>query len=100
MATPHVDQALESNQNLSRDVLTTTGTCARERAWRNQDAGLYSPRGERKYVTHEERNRVLAAIETLKPEQALFCLLLAWTGARVSELLTLTPSSFALDANV
>jgi integrase len=37
---------------------------------------------------------VLQATASLKPEEKLFVLTLAWTGARVSEVLALTPSSF------
>jgi integrase len=36
----------------------------------------------------------MAALET---DQALFALTLAWTGARVSEVLALTPSSFQVE---
>jgi integrase/recombinase XerD len=98
MTTPNLDQTLESNRNLSCNRLANTVAGAEQRAWQN--AGLYGPRGERKYVNREERCRVLTAIGQLGGEQALFCLLLAFTGARVSELLSLTPSCFALDAGV
>jgi integrase/recombinase XerD len=55
---------------------------------------LYTPHGNRKYLNSTERRRALAATATLRPDQALFALTLAWTGARVSEVLALTPSSF------
>jgi site-specific recombinase XerD len=100
MATLKSDQTLESNRNLSRDVLTNTVATTGQRAWRNHQAGLYSARGERKYVNREERCRVLAAINGFKTERALFCLLLAFTGARASELLALTPASFAIESSV
>ena len=64
-----------------------------------QDFGLYAPNGARKYLNRAERQRVLAAIATLKPDEALFCLTLAWTGARVSEVLALTPSSFQIECS-
>ena len=43
---------------------------------------------------------VLAAMEMLEPEQSLFALVLAWTGARVSEVLALTASSFQLESSI
>src|ERR1700733_11221748 len=66
----------------------------------SQDFSLYSPHGERKYLNQIERQRVLAAMVTLKPDHALFALTLAWTGARVSEVLALTPSSFQIQRGV
>jgi site-specific recombinase XerD len=62
--------------------------------------GLYGPGGERKYLNRDERGRVLAAAEKLDTERSLFCLVLAWSGARVSEVLALTPQSFQLDSGV
>jgi integrase/recombinase XerD len=61
---------------------------------------LYAPDGARKYLNRDERQRVLAAIEFLEPDQALFASTLAWTGARVSEVLALTPSSFQVERGV
>jgi integrase len=94
MATPKLDQTLETNRNLSRDHLTRK-VAGGQGIWRNREPG-----GECKYVNREERCRVLAAINGLEAEQALFCLLLAFTGAGVSELLALAPASFAIDASV
>ena len=42
----------------------------------------------------------LAAMQELPPEKALFALTLAWTGARVSEVLALTAASFQVEAGV
>jgi len=61
---------------------------------------LYTRSGERKYLNRSERARVLAAIESLAPDRALFCLTLAWTGARVSEVLSLTAGQFQVDENL
>jgi integrase/recombinase XerD len=58
---------------------------------------LYAPDGARKYLNRGERQRVLAAIKFLEPDQALFALTLAWTGARVSEVLALAPASFQIE---
>ena len=61
---------------------------------------LYSGAGERKYINRAERQRVLKVMEKMKRERALFSLLLAWTGARVSEVLAVTPSSFQIERNI
>jgi integrase/recombinase XerD len=65
-----------------------------------QPLSLYAPDGARKYLNRDERQRVLAAIEFLEPRQALFALTLAWTGARISEVLALTPSSFQVERGI
>src|ERR1019366_8134439 len=46
------------------------------------------------------RQRLLRSAELLDRGRALFILTLAWTGARVSEVLALTPASFQLDAGL
>jgi integrase len=61
---------------------------------------LYTPRGERKYVNRAERRRVIAVMQRLKRERALFGLLLAWTGGRVSEVLAVRPNSFQIERNI
>lgn len=99
MLAPKLAQTLESNRTLSRDDVTRK-VAGDQRVPRYREAGLYGARGERKYVNREERHRVLAVIGGLKTEQSLFCLLLAFTGARVSELLALTPASFAVESSV
>jgi len=58
---------------------------------------LYTRSGERKYQNRSERARVLAAIESLELDRALFCLTLAWSGARLSEVLSLTPEQFQVE---
>ena len=55
---------------------------------------------ERKYLNLDERHRVLAAASTLAARPALFALTLAWTGARVSEVLGLMPCSFQVDQSL
>lgn len=69
----------------------------RRGGWTSEPASLYAPTGERKYLNAAERRRALAAMEALPPDQALFALTLAWTGARISEVLALGASSFDLD---
>jgi integrase/recombinase XerD len=61
---------------------------------------LYARTGARKYLNREERGRALAAIRTLPPGRALFALTLAWTGARISEVLALCPSSFQIERGI
>ncbi len=65
-----------------------------------EEFSLYAPGGARKYLNREERMRVLAAMEELPIDQALFALTLAWTGGRSSEVLTLTPSSFQVERGI
>lgn len=61
---------------------------------------LYTSHGHRKYLNAVERGRVLTAMNGLATDEALFALLLAWSGARVSEILALTPSSFQVESGV
>jgi integrase/recombinase XerD len=63
-------------------------------------ASLYTHDGGRKYLNQVERQRVLAAMKSLKRDQSLFALTLAWTGARVSEVLALTPASFQIECSL
>jgi integrase len=55
---------------------------------------------ERKYLNHDERRRVLAAANKLALRPALFALTLAWSGARISEVLALTPRSFQIERSL
>jgi integrase len=64
------------------------------------EVGLYSPKRERKYVNREERSRFLRTAEQFDADRCLFVLVLAWTGARVSEILALTPASFQVETGV
>jgi site-specific recombinase XerD len=66
-----------------------------QRDW-SQSTSLYSPGGGRKYLNFAERERALDEMAKLPRSQALFALTLAWTGARVSEVLALTASSFQI----
>ena len=61
---------------------------------------LYTSAGSRKYLNAAERRRALDVMATLPPDQALFALMLAWTGARVSEVLALTPVSFQTESGI
>jgi integrase/recombinase XerD len=61
---------------------------------------LYDRAGARKYVNQAERLRLIEASHSLAPSHELFVLTLAWTGARVSEVLALSPSSFQVESGV
>jgi site-specific recombinase XerD len=53
----------------------------------------------RKYLTQSELQRVLAAAAQLPDDKRLFVEVLAWSGARISEALALTPSRFDMELN-
>ncbi|HEX4409028.1 MAG TPA: site-specific integrase [Xanthobacteraceae bacterium] len=58
---------------------------------------LLTPTGSRKYINAAERNRFIQAAESAPPADCLFFLTLGWSGARISEVLALTPA--AIDLN-
>ncbi len=61
---------------------------------------LYDIGGNRKYLTQSERTAFLAAASRMPPAVHTFCLTLAYTGARISEVLALTPRRFDAAARV
>jgi integrase/recombinase XerD len=40
------------------------------------------------------------AVNEVPPKERLFCLVLMWSGARISEVLALTPNSFDVEAGL
>jgi integrase len=64
---------------------------------RAESFSLYSQTGHRKYLNGAERRRVLSAMAALPEDERLFGLTLVWTGARVSEVLALSPLSFQIE---
>jgi integrase/recombinase XerD len=86
-----------SNKVARKIARETPAAKSRERS---DGASLYAVDGGRKYLNRAERERALAAAELLCPDEALFVLTLAWTGARVSEVLALTPGSIQVEAGV
>jgi len=66
----------------------------------DSSAGIGGAGFERKYLNQSERRRMMAATETLDRRSALLVLTLAWTGARVSEVLALTPRSFQVEQSL
>jgi len=51
---------------------------------------LFSPEGERKYLIEAERIQFLEFARLAENEQRTFCLMLYYTGARISEILNMT----------
>ena len=63
----------------------------------SEGLSLFTRTGARKYLTRAEQQRVIVAFEALPPHEALFGLTLAATGARISEILALTPAAVQVD---
>ena len=61
---------------------------------------LYDQQGNRKYLTKSERQAFIDAAKRAAPEIETFCLTLAYTGARISEVLALVPLRIDTSANV
>src|SRR5882672_5627665 len=60
---------------------------------------LYDQKGNRKYLTRTERQAFIDAARRASPEIETFCLTLAYTGARISEVLALVPLRIDTSAN-
>ena len=63
------------------------------------DASLFNGDGRRKYLAPSETRRWLKIAKQADPATRLFCLLLYYTGCRVSEGLALTPGLIDLETN-
>ena len=61
---------------------------------------IYDREGNRKYLTATERRRFLEAVERMPGELRTFCRVLSYTGARISEVLALTPYRFDVPAQL
>jgi integrase len=59
--------------------------------------GLY---GNRKYLNAAERQRFIEAAQRARPKVRQFCLTLGYSGARISEVLALTPASIDIESGV
>jgi|HubBroStandDraft_5_1064220.scaffolds.fasta_scaffold24163_2 integrase/recombinase XerD len=77
-------QSRKSTTNGGRKHATTFTT-------RHMEYSLYDARGRRKYLVPLERSRFLQAALEVKGPAGSFCATLALTGARLSEVLALTP---------
>ena len=58
---------------------------------------LFDSSGQRKYLNGSERKAFLAATQTQTREVRTFCLVLYYTGCRISEALALTPQRIELE---
>lgn len=61
---------------------------------------LYDREGNRKYLTVSERTAFLHAAEKMPVDVRTFCRVLAYSGARVSEVLALTPRRIDIEAGL
>lgn len=61
-------------------------------------ASLYTRTGQRKYLNDAERRRFMTAARAAPAEVRTFCLTLAYSGCRISEALSLTVDSVAIEA--
>jgi integrase/recombinase XerD len=61
---------------------------------------LYGSTGTRKYLNAAERRRFVKAARRPPLEIQLFCLVLSLSGARISEILALTPAAIDIDSGV
>jgi integrase/recombinase XerD len=59
---------------------------------------LFGPHGTRKYLNAAERRRFVEAARRAPREIGLFCLTLRWSGARISEVLALTPCAIDIES--
>jgi integrase len=59
---------------------------------------LHGPAGGRKYLNAKERRCFILAARTMPPKVRIFCLVLAWSGCRISEALAITAAAVDLDA--
>jgi integrase/recombinase XerD len=66
----------------------------------HQGLTLFGPSGSRKYLNATERRRFVEAARRTPSKIRLFCLMLRWTGARISEVLALTPAAIDIDSGV
>jgi integrase/recombinase XerD len=64
----------------------------------SQPMTLHTVGGARKYLNAAERQRFAAAAETMPAEPRVFCLLLMWSGCRISEALAVTPVAIDREA--
>ncbi|MHB8267420.1 tyrosine-type recombinase/integrase [Bradyrhizobium sp.] len=98
MTTQRGGQAAEIPRPLTRYTMKKSVTRPRRSEWSAPEGLLHTRDGQRKFLNDVERKRALAATSTLPEDRALFVQVLAWTGARVSEVLALTPRSFQIES--
>jgi integrase/recombinase XerD len=72
----------------------------RERTEQHAVSLLYDREGNRKYLTVSERTAFLEAAKKLPAHAWTYCLMLAYTGGRESEVLALKPSQIDFDTRL
>lgn len=66
----------------------------------HDNLNLFGPSGSRKYLNAVERQRFLESAQQLPSRESLFCETLGLSGARISEVLALTPAGIDIDSGV
>jgi integrase len=61
---------------------------------------LFGPYGNRKYLNAAERRRFIESAQRSAPKVRQFCLILGYSGGRISEVLALTPASIDIESGV
>jgi integrase/recombinase XerD len=97
MTTERGCQAAEIPRALTCYALRKSVTRPPHNEWISPEGSLHARDGQRKFLNDGERRRALAPTSALPEHRALFVQVLAWTGARVSEVLALTPRSFQIE---
>lgn len=59
---------------------------------------LYGSAGGRKYLNAAERQCFIESAQRAPPMVRLFCLVLRWSGGRISEVLALTPAAIDIES--
>lgn len=68
--------------------------------YHNSNYSLIDSNGQRKYLNQKERKRFFSSLKELDIEIKLFCLMLFWSGARISEVLNLRKESIDLEESI
>jgi integrase/recombinase XerD len=66
----------------------------------HEGMSLFGRSGSRKYLNAAERHRFIVTARRAPPKIRLFYLTLGWSGARISEVLALTPASIDVESGV
>jgi integrase/recombinase XerD len=97
----HSQKALKTSQNFLAPLLAILLHGRKSKVVKAKPTApmtLHTAGGARKYLNIGERKRFAAAVKTLPPEPRAFCLLLMWSGCRISEGLGVTPLAIDREA--
>jgi integrase len=89
-------EAIAAKQNAGKCFRHSEGVAVPFRAAQS----LYSPAGARKYINLAERAALLRALDALPVDRQLFIRLLALSGLRVSEGLSITSESIQIEGEI